>query len=411
MSTPIPYLILLAMFGADVASVEFCSGQVIPVTAKKFTESATLIGIILALNPLFSFLVQPYTTWKSDRIWTRWGRRSPFILVGALFLMAAQIYTSFAPGIWVLFVVIIVYQFGQKMSKAPHWILLADILPKSDLGRMSGIRYFTIRITMLFMSYYGLKYMELWEPSPYFFSAGFVMIAFLICLFAVNEPYKPSLPKERFNPLKFVKEAFFTRTEYRQIFGLSFLAWMSMTAFSSFTILFALETIGIGAANYGVYLTICHIGSMAVVLLVGFMMKFTNKRLLLVIGIAALTVAGGMGLYVSTPLGLLAMLIAFQMGWAVVQTVENPFYLGYIPEERRGSIYGALPLIRGLGQTIMFPLVGILKDLMRESLGYRVMFPIVIIFGIASIVRLVTMPDADKVMASRDESGSQDSSE
>ena len=67
---------------AGYYSVEFITNNVIPLTARHFTDSAFFIAAIVALNRLFGFIVQPYVSWKSDRIRTRFGRRRFFLLIG-----------------------------------------------------------------------------------------------------------------------------------------------------------------------------------------------------------------------------------------------------------------------------------------------------------------------------------------
>jgi hypothetical protein len=61
-----PYMAALGFMVAGYYSVEFITNNVIPLTARHFTDSPFFIAAVVALNRLFGFIVQPYVSWKSD---------------------------------------------------------------------------------------------------------------------------------------------------------------------------------------------------------------------------------------------------------------------------------------------------------------------------------------------------------
>src|SRR5690606_4689946 len=53
-----------------------------PATLAQYTTSAALIGLLMGLDNIIGIFVQPLMGFLSDRTRTRWGRRTPYIVVG-----------------------------------------------------------------------------------------------------------------------------------------------------------------------------------------------------------------------------------------------------------------------------------------------------------------------------------------
>jgi len=74
-------LTALAIF-AQEAAWNFYDAQV-PVVLRHYTTSAALIGLMMGLDNFIGLFLQPWIAHKSDSTSTRWGRRLPYLLVGA----------------------------------------------------------------------------------------------------------------------------------------------------------------------------------------------------------------------------------------------------------------------------------------------------------------------------------------
>lgn len=133
--TPIllPYLIVLFM----------------PV-AEKTTHLATLrwVGLTVAM------FVQPLAGMLSDRSTLRWGRRRPFILIGALFNLIFLAIIAFSSnlkdadsplfGVPLAFVVllggVILLQFSSNIAHGAFQGLIPDLVPENQRGRAAGVK-------------------------------------------------------------------------------------------------------------------------------------------------------------------------------------------------------------------------------------------------------------------------------
>lgn len=105
---------ILQIFGADVHSLSW------------FWIVAPLMGLI----------VQPIIGHYSDRTWTRFGRRKPYFLIGAilaaigLILMPqSAMLTAFMPALWVGAGMLMIMDASFNIAMEPFRALVADLLP------------------------------------------------------------------------------------------------------------------------------------------------------------------------------------------------------------------------------------------------------------------------------------------
>lgn len=96
----------------------------------------TFVGLVLAL------LLQPLTGSWSDRLSSRWGRRRPFIVVGALLLAFLLPLLAYAPTFAVLFLVYLTIQSAGNLAQGPYQGLLPDLVPEAHRGAAAGAKNF-----------------------------------------------------------------------------------------------------------------------------------------------------------------------------------------------------------------------------------------------------------------------------
>ena len=75
----------------------------VPVFYERFVSSGALIGLLMITDNLIGVTIQPWVAHRSDRTWTRLGRRMPYLLLAGpvsalLFAMIPLHHTC--PGCW-----------------------------------------------------------------------------------------------------------------------------------------------------------------------------------------------------------------------------------------------------------------------------------------------------------------------
>jgi maltose/moltooligosaccharide transporter len=113
---------------------------VLPPILKSFGAPDLLTGLLSSTRSIEGVIIQPTVGAISDRIWTRFGRRRPFMLVGiplsAFFFLLAGFYVHTLLG---LAIAIFLFSIFFNAAVDPYAALLADIAPVRERGVLSGV--------------------------------------------------------------------------------------------------------------------------------------------------------------------------------------------------------------------------------------------------------------------------------
>jgi maltose/moltooligosaccharide transporter len=90
------------------------------------------LAILWLAAPITGVLIQPLVGQSSDRIWTRLGRRRPFILAGAILASLALILMPNCPSVWMAAGLLWVLDGTINASMQPFRALVADNLPEEQ---------------------------------------------------------------------------------------------------------------------------------------------------------------------------------------------------------------------------------------------------------------------------------------
>jgi hypothetical protein len=168
----------------------------------------------------------------SDRWWTRWGRRRPFLISSALATALLMLFMPFLPNIWVLAAFNLLFQVAIDIGTCTE-ALYFEVIPQPQRGRAVAIRQvvnglaglffglvlfahfddrFTINVNRL-----GLAASFTWTGEHTLYAV--VALALLgnaaLYMFLVREtPVQSPLLGQPFNPWTFVNDVFGDRRWY-----------------------------------------------------------------------------------------------------------------------------------------------------------------------------------------------------
>ncbi|MDR3344294.1 MAG: MFS transporter [Oscillospiraceae bacterium] len=94
-----------------------------------FTLVPLLIGIIMTFDNVFGVIFQPAFGRLSDRCRSKWGKRRPFIFVGAPIAAVIFALIPWMPNIPGIMVTIILFVFVMSLWRAPVVALMPDLTP------------------------------------------------------------------------------------------------------------------------------------------------------------------------------------------------------------------------------------------------------------------------------------------
>ena len=100
----------------------------------------TALGAMRSAGLVIAMLVQPAAGLLSDRSISRFGRRRPYILVGALFDCLFLAAIALSQTYWALLIAVLLIQFSSNISHGPLQGLIPDLVPEDQRGRASAIK-------------------------------------------------------------------------------------------------------------------------------------------------------------------------------------------------------------------------------------------------------------------------------
>jgi len=104
---------------------------------KKFVENPAGLTFVLSLPSFISIILQPVVSFLSDRIWTRFGRRKPFVGTSFFGVTVCLVLMPFMPNFWTLLAVYMVYNVFADLN-SPMEPLKQEIIPPPERGRATA---------------------------------------------------------------------------------------------------------------------------------------------------------------------------------------------------------------------------------------------------------------------------------
>src|SRR5437879_3328773 len=112
---------------------------VLPPILKSFGAPDLLIGLLSSTRSIEGAIIQPTIGAFSDRVWTRFGRRRPFLMIGIPLSAAFFVAGAFVQSLVLLAGVIFAFSIFFNVAVDPYTALLADIAPLEQRGWVSGL--------------------------------------------------------------------------------------------------------------------------------------------------------------------------------------------------------------------------------------------------------------------------------
>ena len=158
------YITINIYYFALTARSQVLTPLVVPLLVQQFMgeeSKGTSYGNIRLYSLMIALLVQALIGMLSDRSTSIWGKRRPFILVGAIleifvFIGIGVIAATLegAAGYWALFGAIILSMVFSNTGHAAVQGLIPDLVPESMHGRFSGIKaFFELPAPLIFVSF------------------------------------------------------------------------------------------------------------------------------------------------------------------------------------------------------------------------------------------------------------------
>ena len=367
-------LITLPVF-ADSLS-EWCGMTAMTFSIRKFVDFPPLITFLHSFNFAFNFMVVPVVAWYSDRIWTRFGRRKPFILVGWAGMVVVQLFLPMAPNIWMLGILIVIFHFLVDCAiTGPYEPLIYEVIPQKQRGLGGAMRsFFSLSSNMVFsfflLGLFDNQYSILGgitisgEHVIYWTLAAvqFSMIIFLF-FFVRETPVPAQKPIEHFNPIRYFKQILSQR-QWVLLYAVVFCQVAMIKGLGELEALLVTDQFGYSKAEFGYirgFVGITQISISILAAITVFADRFDRLKIFMTGVFLSTLYPVVFYCYVKSlpagqvpPLTVIIVFDCFKFAVNVGGSIAlMPMLFDYIPKNKMSTMYSGTIFIRGVSQILI----------------------------------------------------------
>ncbi len=169
----------------------------LPPVLDDFTNSNTLIGLVLAAEGLFAVTVPLLVGPMSDATRTSIGRRRPYLLLALVPMAGSLAAIAFMPDLMTTALALCCFFFAYYVYEPPYRGLYPDCLPAGVFGRSQGVQHLYRGLALGGALVGGGFLLAVWEPFPFLLAAGVTLAACGAVVVLVHEPQPRGRPYAR----------------------------------------------------------------------------------------------------------------------------------------------------------------------------------------------------------------------
>lgn len=334
------------------------------------------LPILWLAGPITGLLIQPLIGAISDRTWTRFGRRRPFFLIGALVGSVAVLLMPYSPALWIAVGLFWILDASMNTAMEPYRAFIGDKLNSSQRTLGFAVQSFMIAggqvlagMMPFALALFGVATVASEHTVPNFVKYSFVigvaaMLITVVWTFFTTEEYPPDNIEE-FRRMQAEKGGFLHAfreifdavrempREIRQLWWVKLLTWYGMPLMWQYLALsiarhcFDAPTpdspnFSKGSEWVGIAFTVMNLATISISFLFPAIVRKIGTRLTYAICL----VIGGVGfiamLFTSSVYVVLSCMALVGIAWAAIITMPFIIATSVVPESRIGVYMGLL---------------------------------------------------------------------
>src|SRR3954471_7923468 len=171
----LPWTLGLGAFGLALSLT--ATSAYLPPLLGRFTDSRTLIALVLGSEGLFALTLPVLIAPCSVRCQPPLGRRRPFMLVALLPMGFCLALVAFMPSLWLMTLILLAFFFAYYVYEPPYRGLYPDLLPRAAYGRAQGVQHLLRGLAIGVGLVGGGFLFDIWNPAPFLITAVGTVIA------------------------------------------------------------------------------------------------------------------------------------------------------------------------------------------------------------------------------------------
>ncbi len=344
-------------------------GKEIP-NVKGFGLGPSLAFFVMTWDNLINVFVQPWAGSKSDMTWNRFGRRKPWIMIGAPIAVAGLIMLPFANTVLAIMVFILITNFGMALFRSPTVAWLGDLFTADQRSQANGIINLMGGLgAAVALLGGGILFDKMGRAAPFIVGAMIMVIALIVALIFVKEPEKIQTKAEEVKTtvLQNLKSVWSGEDKSGIYILLAILFWfMGYEALNTGLSSFAVFYLGLTPGQASMMTTLFAGSFLLFALPSGLIASKIGRKTAITIGLVGMVLLFGLGFFVVTSqltLGIILFLGGFS--WALVNVNSLPMVYDYGEEDKIGA-YTGLYYFSSQSAAVLGP---VLSGVLVESMG------------------------------------------
>ena len=370
-----------------------------------FGLKETVTGMVMSVDNVLALFLLPLFGAFSDRVNTRLGKRTPFIIVGTMFAVISMVVLPIADlnrnlPLFVIALGIVLFAMGTYRS--PAVALMPDVTPKplrskanaiiNLMGAAGGV------ITLLLIKVL-VKKSEHPNYSYVFWTVAAIMVLAVAVLVAtikenkerIKEPEEKEIEIETKKEEKLEKPIRKSLTFLLVSVSLWFIAYNAVTtAFSRY----AVKVWGLEGGSFANSLLVATVAAIISYIPIGMISSKVGRKKTILLGIIVMSVAYFCGFFFTNYSPVITLIFVFVgFGWAAINVNSYPM----VVEMSRGCDVGkftGLYYTFSMSAQIITP---ILSGMLLEHVSYRTLFPYALFFSMASFATMLLVKHGDVI--------------
>ena len=373
-----------------------------------FHLNETLTGAIMAADNVLAVFLLPLLGSLSDKADTRWGKRTPFIVVGTVLAVVLMMLLPHADktGNFVLFVISLFFLLiAMGLYRSPAVALMPDLTPKplrsqanaiiNLMGAVGGI-YTLILISLL------LKGGDKPDYTPVFLGVALLMVVSVVLLVLTvrekklaQEVAKANLEEETEEEQKADKTGELTPGVKRSLTMILISIFLWFTAYNAVTTAFsryARTVWGMEGGGFANCLMVATVAAIISYIPIGVISAKVGRKNTIMGGLVLMLISFFAAIFFTEYHVVINLGFALLgMGWAAVSVNSLPMVVEMCSSEDVGK-YTGLYYTFSMSAQIVTP---ILSGAFLQYVSYRTLFPYACVFTVAAMITMSMVHHGD----------------
>ncbi len=322
----------------------------------KFGIEPFWIGFFMTLDNIAALFIQPPVGAWSDKLRTRFGRRIPFMLIGA---PISAIAFGFIPvaAILPLFVACTsTLLLSMAFWRTPVIALMADLTPSPKRSQANGIINFMGGIGAIIAFLVGGKLFEQNAALPFWIGSGLVVLSSALVFILIKEPQDYGEAEEKPNMFASLREIWNDNDKSALRLFLAILAWfVGYNAIEAFFTLYSVHHLGLSAGDGAGILGHLSLFFVLFALVSGFIGGKIGRRVTISLGLVILIALLAVMFFLAPEvlanpvaevpvLGTVRVISLLMMGagvaWSLINVNSLPMVVDLVEDARVGTYTG-----------------------------------------------------------------------